>query len=108
MYLVGGETETQFAAKYTYSFSPCVWETLSEPAVPERKGISLYPNPASGILNVASDEGIHTIAINDVMGRTLFTHEYNSRKIEIAVNSYPPGVYYIKVNGTDVKQFVKE
>lgn len=72
------------------------------------KSISIFPNPTSSYLTVTSTNEISQIAISNLLGQTLFTHDYNSEKVEVDVADLPKGVYLIKINGTEVRKFVKE
>jgi hypothetical protein len=68
----------------------------------------VYPNPASKILTVSASYPMTTISISNVMGQTMLTREYNTEKAEVDVANLPAGVYFVRINGTEVRKFVKK
>jgi len=81
-------------------------------AVPEanspEKEISIYPNPATNTIKVSSPAGIRSISMNNLLGETLFERQYNSGNAQINIADLTPGIYLIKINGTEVRKFLKE
>ena len=70
--------------------------------------LNVFPNPTYSELTVIANEIINTIAINNLVGQTVYTNKYNSKRVEMDVSILPAGVYFIKVNGTEARKFVKE
>ena len=70
--------------------------------------IELYPNPASTELTVSSTSKISSITITNLLGQAVFVHEFNSEKAVIDVTAFPVGLYLVRINGTEVKKFVKD
>ena len=68
----------------------------------------LFPNPATSSVTILSSEMISELIISNLIGQTLFAQKFNSEKVEVNVAYLPPGVYLVKINGTDVRKFVKE
>ena len=68
----------------------------------------LYPNPATTSLTITSTEKINQITINKLIGQTVYTHEYNTEKVQVDVSGLPNGIYFVKINGSEVRKFVKE
>jgi sugar lactone lactonase YvrE len=71
-------------------------------------GIAICPNPAKNVLNVSAANGINVVNITNVSGETVFSHQYNANKIQITVEGLPAGLYYIRVNDSVVRGFLKE
>ena len=73
--------------------------------------LTLYPNPATNILNIASPAG--TISISDPLGRSYAvptTHQPPPSKgvgVTLDISSLPSGVYFIS-DGVNRAKFVKE
>ena len=71
--------------------------------------ISLYPNPAHGVLNISSTNSITKIEVYDMQGRNVAS---NNNASNVNVESLVKGVYIVKVmqeNGSVVaKQFIKK
>lgn len=68
--------------------------------------VSIYPNPASSILNIDTQETINTIEVFNLLGKKVITS--NSKTVHI--NSLSKGIYMLKLtNGNSVatKKFIK-
>jgi len=75
--------------------------------------ITLYPNPATtsltlqtNFMNPSGTEG--QIAITNLLGQTIYAQNTNTDKIQIDVSAFPAGMYFVKVNGSEVRKFIKE
>jgi len=68
--------------------------------LPELNNVSIFPNPASSILNVdlgdASDAQM--ITIYNVMGLKLVEKKIITNQFSLDVSTYPEGMYVIKVS----------
>jgi len=51
---------------------------------------------------------ITQIAITSLLGQKVYTYEYNSEQAQINVADLPASLYFIKINGSETKKFVKE
>jgi hypothetical protein len=69
--------------------------------------INIYPNPADNNLVVETDATIKHIAIANIVGQTVYAGAFDTKKAHIDIAGLVPGVYLLKVNGTEVKKFVK-
>ena len=72
------------------------------------EGITIFPNPASSSLTVASTQNISVVAIINILGKIVYSGSYNSDAVQIDVSTLPSGVYFIKVNGTEIRKFMKQ
>ena len=69
--------------------------------------ISLFPNPATDIINLeTSKTNITSVKIVDIQGRQVFSNDYNSLKASIDVSSLSKGIYIMEINNTAGTQFV--
>jgi len=80
----------------------------SVPLVSKENDINVFPNPANMELTVSATENINTITIFNLIGQTLYTRDYNSKQVRVNIAFLPDGVYFVKVNGSETKKFVKE
>jgi hypothetical protein len=71
-------------------------------------GLSLFPNPTSTSLTISATDKITTIAISNLLGQAVYSQHHNSPQVQIDVAGLPAGVYFVKINGTEVRKFVKE
>jgi len=73
---------------------------------------SIYPNPAADQLTIdANNNQIETVKIVDALGRTIDSYANVSGTIQVNVNNYAPGVYFVIArNGANYQsqRFVKK
>jgi hypothetical protein len=60
--------------------------------------ISLYPNPANDIVNIASTKDIRTIEVLNYIGQTIYkTNDVNLKVTKLDVGSFKAGEYFVKI-----------
>ncbi|PQJ12248.1 hypothetical protein CJD36_000375 [Flavipsychrobacter stenotrophus] len=67
----------------------------------------IYPNPAYNVLNITGTD-IKSVAIYNFLGQVMHTYGQARSPMQIDVSDLPKGVYFIKVNGLEVRRFVKQ
>ena len=70
--------------------------------------ILIYPNPAETQLTISTSGRITAVAISNVLGQLVYSNQYNSPQVQVDVASLPAGVYFLKVNGVEVRKFIKQ
>jgi hypothetical protein len=71
-------------------------------------GISIYPNPATELVNVKSDYSITRIDVMNFVGQTVYTNsDVAMKSAKINVSSFTPGVYFVKVSTSEGVRTVK-
>ena len=103
LHLYNGEVENEFTAKYGSNYLVGI-QKIDRPT----GQICIYPNPTDKEININSTEVIKSVEIENVLGQILYRNSFNSQKIMVSVNNFPNGIYLIKINGTEVRKFVKE
>ena len=84
---------------------------IEDIGVPE---ISVFPNPASDILNISSTETISEIEIVNYLGQVVYRMEVNAENAVCNLEGLANGVYVVRIHGTDKasivcqRKFVKE
>jgi hypothetical protein len=68
---------------------------------------NVYPNPVSKKIIVKSESKIMNLEIFNLTGRKFYSGKSEKAEMEIDVNSWPNGIYILKVNGTE-RKFVKQ
>jgi len=69
----------------------------------------IYPNPATTQLTITASSVISEITITNLLGQTVYSSQYSGgSQASIDVSELPSGVYFVKVNGTDVRKIVKQ
>jgi len=82
--------------------------TYTNQLQPGQAKITVYPNPTTSILTISASETITSISINNLVGQTLCDNHYNSTQVQVNVANLPSAIYFVKVNGTEVRTFLKE
>lgn len=86
---------------------------VSVGSVPSIPHTNVFPNPASNVLNIVS-ENLHTnnaaVVITDIADRVFFQQDAkgNDNIMQVDISSLPAGVYLVRINGMEVKKFVKQ
>ncbi len=70
--------------------------------------VSVYPNPATNEVTISSSARIQEVTICDLLGQAVLSKAYNSKQVKVDVANLSKGTYFIKMNGTEVRRFVKE
>ncbi len=75
----------------------------------ERKGknVQIYPNPAINELTIKYSDKISTISISNCIGQILSIHQFNSEEVRMDIGDLPNGLYFVTINGIEVRRFVK-
>lgn len=73
------------------------------------KSVSIYPNPTSGRINVAVNNGnnINEVVVLDITGNVLMSKSVNANNISLDLSSFAKGLYLVKVV-TAEDSFVKK
>ena len=68
----------------------------------------LYPNPCINEITIIASDNITNISITNLLGQTVFIQDYYSTQVQIDISFLPSDVYVVTVNGSAVKEFVKQ
>lgn len=69
--------------------------------------ISLHPNPAVERLSISSSMDIDRVGIFDLTGREVYNATCGNKIVTIDVSTLPDGVYFVNINGSVTRSFVK-
>jgi Secretion system C-terminal sorting domain len=91
----------------------CYIDTEAHTAVyninkPSEHIITLSPNPVKTFLTISSTNRMKTIDIIDIFGQNVYRQQCNSSQIQVDVDDLPAGVYVVRINGTEIRKFVKQ
>lgn len=67
----------------------------------------VYPNPASASLFISSLNKITTVVISNLFGQVLCSRAYDAPLVEVSIDDLPPGIYFVKINNSETRKFVK-
>ena len=77
----------------------------------EQLTLSLYPNPASEVLNIVSGSTINHVWVMNSLGQTVFETPLNSTQLQLDVNEMLPDMYFVRIESEGIftthKIFVK-
>jgi hypothetical protein len=59
--------------------------------------LSLYPNPASEVLNVVSDREMNHVWMLNNLGQIVFEDASNSSQLQLNVREFNKGIYFVKI-----------
>ena len=70
---------------------------------------NIYPNPAASTLTISSPHPINSIVITNPVGQLVLSSNYcNQQKVQVDVSGLPGGMYFLTLNGTEVRKFIKQ
>ncbi len=70
--------------------------------------IQIFPNPALNSLTVTCTQKIASLTVTNPLGQVIYSQRHDTKEAQIDVSTLPAGVYFVKVNGMDVRKFVKQ
>jgi hypothetical protein len=80
--------------------------------ISDSHGLSVYPNPASDILNISTQKGkIQEVKLTDVSGKTILNQKFNQGNGTLKIGHLPKGVYLLSVMVNDqevTKKIIKK
>jgi hypothetical protein len=72
------------------------------------KGLSVYPNPTAGEITIELNNGMDkTVQVTDLTGRIIFTAKTTKDKLNVSLNEFANGVYFVKIQSNEVVEIVK-
>ena len=78
------------------------------PTIQNNTHLSLFPNPATAQLTITAPNAINEVTITNLLGQTVYHQYYSTPQVKVDVSGLPAGVYFVKVNGSEVRKFLKE
>ncbi len=68
----------------------------------------IFPNPTNKSITISSNNPITSVIIFNPIGQEVVSNKYYNKSVQIDVANLPSGIYLIRINGTEVRKFVKE
>ncbi len=59
--------------------------------------VEIYPNPASDLLNIVSNNTIKRIRVLNFVGQTMLNKAVSKTNLSINTTDYPPGIYILQI-----------
>ncbi len=70
--------------------------------------LSIYPNPAMNEIVINAPYAIKSVSLTNMLGRTVFSRQYNAPQIHVDIAGIPSGQYFVNVNNERHVRLVKE
>ncbi len=70
--------------------------------------IALFPNPAANKLTIQASTTIYSVSISTVTGQVLYTGKHNAKEVQLDLSKMPAGIYFIRINNSEMRKFVRE
>lgn len=72
------------------------------------KGLMVYPNPTSGIVNIELNNSSNKfINVTDVEGRSVYSTNTSAEKVTVNLSNYPQGFYFVKIASEGKTEIIK-
>ncbi len=81
--------------------------TLSVPKISQSQ-ITLNPNPASEFLTINSSSIVKEVTVINIDGKVMLNGNYSSEVVKLDVAALSAGIYFITINGTETREFIKQ
>ncbi|OYT13155.1 MAG: hypothetical protein B6I19_06615 [Bacteroidetes bacterium 4572_114] len=75
----------------------------------EVNNVSIYPNPATGFVNIESTDMLKSVSLINYTGQVVYQTPVNNNQIRINTNDLPTGVYFVRmetVNGISNQKLI--
>ena len=68
--------------------------------------VSIFPNPSKEKFYITADGKIRLVNIWSIEGKSMGQYRFNSEKVELILNDYKAGTYYIEIQ-TEIGRFLR-
>ncbi|MEM7038089.1 MAG: aryl-sulfate sulfotransferase [Bacteroidota bacterium] len=95
---VGRNLAPGLPVEFPFDTQSCVSQLTNQPEPATTSSFQIFPNPAHSILHLqTSDPKIHTISIQNLLGKTVYEGKF-SRSTTISVENWAAGMYWIRLD----------
>ena len=63
--------------------------------------VNIYPNPATDVLNIVSNNTINRVRVLNFVGQIMFDSKLNSTILNLNTANYQSGIYFIQIEAND-------
>jgi len=70
--------------------------------------IIVFPNPTEDNITITATGAINKVEISNLLGQIVFSGAYTTGNVTISLAQLPAGVYFVKVNDTNVYKVTKQ
>ncbi len=107
LFCAGGESDSNDRESIVEIYDLDELSGIDEQDMPK---LNVYPNPSQDYVNIESEIIISSLEVVDIYGQRIFTKKgINDQNFKLDVESYHPGVYFVRINGNSKAfPFVKD
>ncbi|CAN5484532.1 hypothetical protein BH11BAC2_BH11BAC2_17200 [soil metagenome] len=112
--LINDSVIAQFGNNFNFSYyyidDVSVIPVDSLQGIPEftKTEISLYPNPASNVLNIRSQTIFEKVIVHDGLGRKMLEINPTNNNFSIELSNFSPGIYFLEAIEPSGNRVVKK
>ncbi len=88
--------EYSYCGESNHSNEACIDITVGIDELGENK-VSLYPNPASNLVNITSINNMTRLTVTNYVGQVVYDRDVSTTRVELNTSSYQAGVYLVKI-----------
>lgn len=75
----------------------------------EKNGFVIAPNPATSTLTISSEIAINSVDIIDITGKIVSQNRYeNTTFLTLNIETLQKGLYFVKINNTQIEKIIKQ
>lgn len=82
-------------------------ETLSVTSFETPKGMSMFPNPSSGIVDINANTSIGPVAVYNTLGQVVYKTKSPTNNLQLDLTHLHTGLYFVKTNNSTQKLILK-
>ncbi len=85
----------------------CVEGNTTETEIQNVSEISIFPNPTSGMLNIATENKIGKVEIINGLGEIVISRKISDNNANIDMSNLSNGMYFVRISGNNNVQIMK-
>ncbi len=89
-------------------FAPSDDRTIVPEINLDEHNIHCSPNPATTSLTITSSDKINSVTISNLIEQAVYSNYYHSEEVQVDVSRLPVGMYIVRINGIEVRKFIKQ
>ena len=83
-----------------YDLDNTTYESKTVSLYRDNRGITLYPNPTNGLVNISAQQTITNVQVNDLNGTMVHSTQANDKGVVLNLNQLKKGTYFVNVQTT--------
>jgi hypothetical protein len=87
----------------SYGYANCI-TGISENE--NNSSLIIFPNPANSSIQIKSDLMFSKVGIYNALSQLVYSNEERETSLSIDLSAYPNGIYFIKINDSNVKKII--